>query len=105
MFFDGERITAVREMIMAEDEAGRRTALDKILPMQRQDFAALFRIMAGLPATIRLLDPPLHEFLPRTDAEMPAVAAASAQSVDPVAHRPSLLHESHPDRKSLAGGN
>src|SRR3546814_8266802 len=79
MFFDGERITAVREMIMAEDEAGRRTALDKILPMQRQDFAALFRIMAGLPVTIRLLDPPLHEFLPRTDAEMREVAAASGK--------------------------
>src|SRR3546814_8517006 len=96
MFFDGERIPAGREMIMAEDEAGRRTALDKILPMQRQDFAALFRIMAGLPVTIRLLDPPLHECLPRTDAEMREVAAASGKSVDLVRHRASQLHESNP---------
>src|SRR3546814_18446810 len=68
MFFDGERITAVREMIMAEDEAGRRTALDKLLPMQRQDFAALFRTMAGLQVTIRLPAPRLPELLPRTEA-------------------------------------
>src|SRR3546814_15680193 len=96
MFFDGERITAVREMIMAEDEAGRRTALDKILPMQRQDFAALFRIMAGLPVTIRLLDPPLHEFLPRTDAEMREVAAASGKSVDLVRPRAPHIPDSNP---------
>ena len=96
MFFDGERIIAVREMIMAEDEAGRRAALAKILPMQREDFAALFRIMAGLPVTIRLLDPPLHEFLPRTDEEMREVAAASGKSMDMVRHRALQLHESNP---------
>ncbi|MFN4088968.1 MAG: pyruvate, phosphate dikinase [Alphaproteobacteria bacterium] len=96
MFFDGARIIAVREMIMADDEAGRRAALEKILPMQREDFAALFRIMAGLPVTIRLLDPPLHEFLPRTDAEMREVAAASGKSMEFVRHRALQLHESNP---------
>jgi len=70
MFFDGERTTAMREMIVADDEAGRRAALAKILPMQRQDFLDLFEIMAGLPLTIRLLDPPLHEFLPHEDKEI-----------------------------------
>ncbi len=70
MFFEGERTTAMREMIVADDEAGRRTALAKILPMQRQDFLELFEIMAGLPLTIRLLDPPLHEFLPHEDADI-----------------------------------
>ena len=68
MFFQPERILAVREMILAADEAGRRAALAKILPMQRGDFAELFRVMDGLPVTIRLLDPPLHEFLPHTHA-------------------------------------
>jgi len=70
MFFEGERTTAMREMIVADDEAGRRAALAKILPMQRQDFLELFEIMAGLPLTIRLLDPPLHEFLPHEDADI-----------------------------------
>ena len=74
MFFEGERIVAVREMILADDEAGRRAALAKLLPMQRQDFVELFEIMTGLPVTIRLLDPPLHEFLPHTDAEIAEVA-------------------------------
>ena len=69
MFFEGDRIVAVREMILADDEAGRRAALAKLLPIQRQDFAELFEIMQGLPVTIRLLDPPLHEFLPHTAAE------------------------------------
>ena len=73
MFFDPERISAMREMILARDEHGRRKALEKILPMQRNDFVELFEIMAGLPVTIRLLDPPLHEFLPRTE-EIPHVA-------------------------------
>ena len=73
MFFDAERIVAVREMILAGDEAGRRAALEKILPMQRQDFIELFEIMAGKPVTIRLLDPPLHEFLPHTPEEMQQV--------------------------------
>ena len=74
MFFDPERIGAVRQMIMARDEAGRRAALAKLLPFQRDDFLELFRIMAGLPVTIRLLDPPLHEFLPHADAELAEVA-------------------------------
>ena len=74
MFFEGDRIVAVRQMILADDEKGRRTALAKIQPMQRQDFVGLFEIMAGLPVTIRLLDPPLHEFLPKTHADMEVVA-------------------------------
>ena len=69
MFFEGERIDAVREMILADDEAGRRKALAKLLPIQRDDFDGLFREMSGLPVTIRLLDPPLHEFLPHDEAE------------------------------------
>ncbi len=77
MFFDGARILAVREMILADDEAGRRTALAKILPMQRGDFEQLFEIMAGLPVTIRLLDPPLHEFLPQEEREMAEIAVRS----------------------------
>ena len=76
MFFEESRILAMREMICADDEAGRRRALAKILPMQRADFEALFEIMAGLPVTIRLLDPPLHEFLPHEDKEAAAVAKA-----------------------------
>ncbi|MBX6746584.1 MAG: pyruvate, phosphate dikinase, partial [Acetobacteraceae bacterium] len=76
MFFDPERIGAVRQMIMSETERGRRDALARLLPFQRQDFAELFRIMAGLPITIRLLDPPLHEFLPHTEQEIAEVAEA-----------------------------
>ncbi|HVJ42553.1 MAG TPA: pyruvate, phosphate dikinase [Dongiaceae bacterium] len=96
MFFDGDRIIAMREMIMAEDVAGRKKALAKILPMQRQDFVELFTIMKGLPVTIRLLDPPLHEFLPNSKAEMAEVAAAAGVSVDAVAARAGALHESNP---------
>src|SRR4029079_3645165 len=70
MFFDGSRIVAMREMILADTEKERRAALAKLLPMQRSDFLELFEIMAGLPVTIRLLAPPLHEFLPKTDAEV-----------------------------------
>ena len=77
MFFDPERIGAVRQMIMARDEAGRRAALAKLLPFQREDFVELFRIMAGLPVTIRLLDPPLHEFLPHAEAELAEVAGGA----------------------------
>jgi pyruvate,orthophosphate dikinase len=76
MFFDEERIRAVREMILADDPKARRTAIAKLLPMQRSDFAELFEIMQGLPVTIRLLDPPLHEFLPHGEAEIAEVAAA-----------------------------
>jgi pyruvate,orthophosphate dikinase len=96
MFFDGDRIIAMREMIMAEDVAGRKKALAKILPMQRKDFIELFQIMKGLPVTIRLLDPPLHEFLPHSRAEMAEVAAAAGISVDLVAHRAAQLQESNP---------
>src|SRR3989440_6935592 len=76
MFFEGDRITAMREMIVAPDEPGRRTALAKLLPMQRADFEGIFEAMAGHPVTIRLLDPPLHEFLPHTSDEMTTLARA-----------------------------
>jgi pyruvate,orthophosphate dikinase len=96
MFFDAERITAVREMIVADDEKGRRAALAKILPMQRGDFSELFRVMKGLPVTIRLLDPPLHEFLPHTDAEIAEVARAAGVDAAQVRHRAQTLHEVNP---------
>ncbi|MCK9993272.1 MAG: pyruvate, orthophosphate dikinase [Alphaproteobacteria bacterium] len=96
MFFNADRIIAVREMILAGDEAGRRAALAKILPMQRDDFIALFEIMSGLPVTIRLLDPPLHEFLPKTDIEFSQVAAALKCDVEKVHARANELHESNP---------
>lgn len=96
MFFEAERIIAVREMIMADDEKGRRAALAKILPMQRGDFVELFGIMAGLPVTIRLLDPPLHEFLPHTDAELDEVAKAAGTDIGNVRARAHALAESNP---------
>src|SRR6185312_5920498 len=96
MFFEGNRITAVREMIMADDAAGRKKALDKLLPMQRGDFEELFRIMDGLPVTIRLLDPPLHEFLPKTDAEMREVAKATGKDMQALYARANALHEANP---------
>jgi pyruvate, orthophosphate dikinase len=96
MFFDGDRIVAVREMIVASDEAGRRAALDKILPMQRDDFVELFRLMDGLPVTVRLLDPPLHEFLPKGDAEIAEVAKAAGVTVEQVRQRAIRLEESNP---------
>jgi pyruvate, orthophosphate dikinase len=96
MFFDNGRIVAMREMIMAEDTAGRRAALAKILPMQRDDFIELFRIMRGLPVTIRLLDPPLHEFLPHSAAEMAEVAKAAGVDVETVRHRAAMLKEANP---------
>jgi len=96
MFFDGNRIIAVREMIMADDAEGRKKALAKLLPMQRGDFEELFRIMDGLPVTIRLLDPPLHEFLPKTDAEMQEVAAATGKDMGFLRHRAATLHEANP---------
>ncbi len=96
MFFDAERIVAVREMILAEDETGRRKALAKIQPMQKGDFAEIFRIMEDRPVTIRLLDPPLHEFLPHGEAEMQEVAAASDVSLDFVRARILKLEESNP---------
>ncbi len=96
MFFEGERIVAVRQMILADDEQGRRGALAKLLPMQRKDFAELFEIMSGLPVTIRLLDPPLHEFLPHTDAEIDEVAKAMKVSADKLRARAAELHEFNP---------
>ena len=96
MFFEGERIAAVREMILADDEAGRRAALVKLLPYQRGDFTELFEIMAGLPVTIRLLDPPLHEFLPHTDAEIDELAAVAGLDADKLKRRRSELSETNP---------
>jgi len=96
MFFDETRIVAVREMILAEDEAGRRKALAKLLPYQREDFAALFEIMAGLPVTIRLLDPPLHEFLPHTDEEIAEVAASMGVAAEKLKRRAHELREENP---------
>ena len=96
MFFEGDRIVAVREMILSDDVEGRRAALAKILPYQRQDFLALFTIMQGLPVTIRLLDPPLHEFLPHTDAEVAEVAAGTGVSEDKLRHRMRELSEFNP---------
>ncbi len=96
MFFEGERIVAVREMIMADDERERRTALAKILPMQRQDFIEIFEIMDGLPVTIRLLDPPLHEFLPHGEAELAEFAEASNMPLDIVRSRAGKLNENNP---------
>jgi pyruvate, orthophosphate dikinase len=96
MFFEGDRIVAVREMILADDEKSRRAALAKIQPMQRQDFVELFEIMAGLPVTIRLLDPPLHEFLPHEDAEFAEVAKATGVEVETLKRRAAELHEFNP---------
>ena len=96
MFFEEDRIPEVRAMILADGETGRRTALDKLLPMQRSDFEEIFRILEDRPATIRLLDPPLHEFLPHTDADMEDVAKASGVDVDELRRRAAELHESNP---------
>jgi pyruvate,orthophosphate dikinase len=96
MFFDAERIAVVREMILAEREGGRRRALEKLLPMQRADFAAIFHIMAGLPVTIRLLDPPLHEFLPHKEEEMEQVSRQSGVPIETLKARAAELHESNP---------
>ena len=96
MFFDEDRIAAVREMILADDERGRRAALDKILPMQKGDFVELFTIMEGLPVTIRLLDPPLHEFLPHNEADLEAVALATGLDAQKLMRRARELHETNP---------
>ena len=96
MFFDGARITAVRQMILASDEKGRRAALDKLLPEQRSDFVEIFEVMAGLPCTIRLLDPPLHEFLPHEEAEFEEVAKAADIDVETLRRRAAELHEFNP---------
>ena len=96
MFFDPERIQNVREMIFATDEAERRVALDKLLPAQREDFASLFEIMSGLPVTVRLLDPPLHEFLPHTQEDIDFFAKTAGILKDVVNQRLSDLHEANP---------
>lgn len=96
MFFSEDRIISVREMILAETLEGRKKALAKLLPMQRKDFVEIFKIMAGLPVTIRLLDPPLHEFLPHKDSEIAEVAKAVGVDVGYVKHRISQLHEQNP---------
>ncbi len=96
MFFDPERILAVRQMIMSNSESGRRAALERLLPFQREDFRKLFTIMAGLPVTIRLLDPPLHEFLPHGDAEMQEVADSLGVDLDTIRRRGVELAEANP---------
>ena len=96
MFFDAARITAVRQMILADSETGRREALAKLLPEQRKDFTGIFKVMAGLPVTIRLLDPPLHEFLPHQESEFAAVADAAGVSIDTLKQRAGELHEFNP---------
>ncbi|MBK9608793.1 MAG: pyruvate, phosphate dikinase [Betaproteobacteria bacterium] len=96
MFFEGERIVAVREMILADDEEGRRKALAKLLPMQRSDFEGLFREMDGLPVTIRLLDPPLHEFIPHDEASQRAMAAEMRVPLGKIRMRVDELHEFNP---------
>ncbi|WP_316348993.1 pyruvate, phosphate dikinase [Desulfuromonas acetoxidans] len=96
MFFDADRIMAVREMILAEDLEGRKVALGKIIGMQRDDFLGLFREMKGLPVTIRLLDPPLHEFLPHTDKEIDELAASMSVSAEKLKQKVDFLHEFNP---------
>jgi pyruvate,orthophosphate dikinase len=96
MFFDEGRIIAVREMILAGDKKGREAALAKLLPMQRSDFEGIFRVMRGLPVTIRLLDPPLHEFLPHSDAEIDEVAKASGMDAGKLKDRAHKLSEFNP---------
>ncbi|KAA1178133.1 pyruvate, phosphate dikinase [Rhizobium tropici] len=96
MFFEGDRIHVMREMILAEDEKGRRAALAKLMPMQRLDFTGLFTIMHGLPVTIRLLDPPLHEFLPKTDEEIAEVAGIMGMEPASLRQRVDALHEFNP---------
>jgi pyruvate,orthophosphate dikinase len=96
MFFDEAKILAVREMILADSEEGRRRALDKIVPMQRDDFEGIFRAMDGLPVTVRLLDPPLHEFLPTEDAQIADVAKALGVTPTTVRARVTALHEANP---------
>ncbi len=96
MFFEADRIGAMRRVIMAEDETGRRSGLAELLPIQREDFAEIFRIMKGLPVTIRLLDPPLHEFLPKTEAEFAEMARLTGKDVAAIRHRAVVLHETNP---------
>ncbi|WP_265820749.1 pyruvate, phosphate dikinase [Geovibrio ferrireducens] len=96
MFFDGDRIDAVREMILASDVDGRKKALEKVKPYQREDFEGLFKVMEGLPVTIRLLDPPLHEFIPHTDEDVQKVSKASGIAFDALKRKAQELHEFNP---------
>ena len=96
MFFEGDRIDAVREMILSDNLEGRKAALAKLLPMQKGDFLGIFEAMAGLPVTIRLLDPPLHEFLPHTDEEIEDLAKTMNVSVERVKAKVTSLHEFNP---------
>jgi pyruvate, orthophosphate dikinase len=96
MFFQADRIGAMRRVIMAEDETGRRTGLAELLPIQREDFAEIFRIMKGFPVTIRLLDPPLHEFLPKTAEEFGEMARLTGKDAEAIRHRAVVLHEVNP---------
>ncbi len=96
MFFNEDRIISVREMILAEEVEGRKKALAKLLPMQRQDFVEIFKIMAGLPVTIRLLDPPLHEFLPHKESEIVEVAQSLGVEIDYIKRRTHQLQEQNP---------
>jgi pyruvate, orthophosphate dikinase len=96
MFFQADRIGAMRRVIMAEDETGRRAGLAELLPIQREDFAEIFRIMKGFPVTIRLLDPPLHEFLPKTEEEFAELERLTGKDVTAIRHRAVALHEVNP---------
>jgi pyruvate,orthophosphate dikinase len=96
MFFAPERISAVREMILSDDIEGRKKALVKLLPMQKGDFIEIFRVMKGLPVTIRLLDPPLHEFLPHTDEDIRALSATMEVPVEKLKARNRALEEFNP---------
>ncbi len=96
MFFEGERITAMREMILAENRADRELALAKLLPYQREDFVGIFTAMKGLPVTVRLLDPPLHEFLPHEESAISRVAGNLGVTVEEVRRKVALLHETNP---------
>jgi pyruvate,orthophosphate dikinase len=96
MFFEGDRIDAVREMILSEDSEGRKRALAKIMPMQKEDFIGIFEVMEGLPVTIRTLDPPLHEFLPHTDKEIEELAAQMGVEPKTLKQKVQSLHEANP---------
>jgi pyruvate,orthophosphate dikinase len=96
MFFEGDRIIAMREMILADDEKGRRKALDKLLPIQRSDFEGIFEAMQGLPVTVRLLDPPLHEFVPHEDSNQKEMAQQMGVTVKKIRQKVEELHEMNP---------
>ncbi len=96
MFFEGDRIKYMREMILADDEDGRRRALEKLLPIQREDFIGLFRALKGLPMTVRTLDPPLHEFLPHTEKELAEIARLTGKSPEDIRAKAESLHEANP---------